>query len=209
MFSAGFMDSSGKAVSDLEALKAIAHPLRMRLLAALREHGPATASELGRRLGEFSGSASNHLRQLDRYGLVADDDADQSRCELAPAWQPVLGVNDWPLTGSALVAHGRVADSRRRRPLMVAAALFALASCLRFAFAGTLGWFIAAAALQGVFRALAGGPAGHRATVLSLAAMVLQPAGSGGALVLEQQRRGHRRHARGVMLGAIVAARGD
>lgn len=75
------MDSSGKTVSDLETLKAIAHPLRMGLLAALREHGPATASELGRRLGESSGSASYHLRQLERYGFVADDDAKQSRRE--------------------------------------------------------------------------------------------------------------------------------
>lgn len=53
---------------------------------------------------------------------------------------------------------GGFADSWGRRPLMVAAALFALGSYSLFAFAGSLGWFIAASALQGVFRALDSGP---------------------------------------------------
>ncbi|WP_269937083.1 winged helix-turn-helix domain-containing protein [Arthrobacter sp. HY1533] len=91
------MDSSGKTVSDLETLKAIAHPLRMGLLAALREHGPATASELGRRLGESSGSASYHLRQLERYGFVADDDAKQSRRERR--WKAVHRQTDFRTEG--------------------------------------------------------------------------------------------------------------
>lgn len=75
------MEISEKVVDDLDTLKAIASPLRMKLLGALREHGPATASELGRRLGESSGSTSYHLRQLERYGFVADDDVQQSRRE--------------------------------------------------------------------------------------------------------------------------------
>ncbi len=64
---------TSKVVSDLETLKALTHPLRTRLLGELRRHGPATASELGRRLGESSGSTSYHLRQLERYGFVGDD----------------------------------------------------------------------------------------------------------------------------------------
>lgn len=67
------MTSSEKRVEDLETLKAIAHPLRMKLLGALRQFGPATASELGRRFGESSGSTSYHLRQLERFGFVGDD----------------------------------------------------------------------------------------------------------------------------------------
>lgn len=57
---------------DAGALKALAHPLRMRLLTALRDQGPATATALGARLGESSGAASYHLRQLAAHGLVAD-----------------------------------------------------------------------------------------------------------------------------------------
>jgi len=57
---------------DARTLRAIAHPLRLRLLNALREFGPATASQLGDRLGESSGATSYHLRQLAESGLVED-----------------------------------------------------------------------------------------------------------------------------------------
>ncbi|MFE3906777.1 helix-turn-helix domain-containing protein [Streptomyces sp. NPDC059153] len=58
---------------DARTLRGLAHPLRLRLLAALREYGPATASGLADRLGESSGSTSYHLRQLAAYGFVEDD----------------------------------------------------------------------------------------------------------------------------------------
>ncbi|MEU0845977.1 helix-turn-helix domain-containing protein [Streptomyces sp. NPDC005962] len=60
-------------VLDPRSLRGLAHPLRLRLLGALREYGPATASQLADRLGESSGSTSYHLRQLAAYGFVADD----------------------------------------------------------------------------------------------------------------------------------------
>ncbi|MDQ0425931.1 MULTISPECIES: winged helix-turn-helix domain-containing protein [Cellulomonas] len=56
-----------------EALKAFAHPLRMAMYAELRNGGPATATMLGRRLGESSGQTSYHLRQLEKHGFVEDD----------------------------------------------------------------------------------------------------------------------------------------
>ena len=56
-----------------EALKAFAHPLRMSMYAELRNGGPATATMLGRRLGESSGQTSYHLRQLEKHGFVEDD----------------------------------------------------------------------------------------------------------------------------------------
>ncbi|MFF1644714.1 helix-turn-helix domain-containing protein [Streptomyces sp. NPDC058240] len=58
---------------DARTLRGLAHPLRLRLLAALREYGPATASGLADRLGESSGATSYHLRQLGAYGFVEDD----------------------------------------------------------------------------------------------------------------------------------------
>ncbi|MET9482947.1 helix-turn-helix domain-containing protein [Streptomyces sp. NPDC006638] len=57
---------------DPHTLRGLAHPIRMRLLAALRHHGPATASQLAERLGESSGATSYHLRQLAAYGFVED-----------------------------------------------------------------------------------------------------------------------------------------
>ncbi|MEV6654137.1 helix-turn-helix domain-containing protein [Streptomyces sp. NPDC051219] len=60
---------------DPHSLRGLAHPLRMRLLATLRQNGPATASQLADRLGESSGATSYHLRQLAAHGFVEDDPA--------------------------------------------------------------------------------------------------------------------------------------
>jgi DNA-binding transcriptional ArsR family regulator len=78
---------------DVASLKALAHPLRVRLLGALREYGPATASELGRRLGESSGSTSYHLRQLERFGFVAES-AEQPNAR-DRRWQALHRYTDW------------------------------------------------------------------------------------------------------------------
>jgi DNA-binding transcriptional ArsR family regulator len=59
-------------VTDVRALRALAHPLRNRLLGQLRLDGPATASQLGRTIGQSSGSTSYHLRQLADYGFVEE-----------------------------------------------------------------------------------------------------------------------------------------
>ncbi len=70
-----------KQVTDVDTLRALAHPLRTQLLGALRLDGPATASELGRKFGESSGSTSYHLRQLARFGFVVEDEEQPSRRE--------------------------------------------------------------------------------------------------------------------------------
>jgi DNA-binding transcriptional ArsR family regulator len=57
---------------DPAAVKALAHPLRLQLLDLLRFDGPATATELARRVGESSGSTSYHLRQLARHGFIEE-----------------------------------------------------------------------------------------------------------------------------------------
>ncbi len=53
-------------------LRALAHPLRLQLLHVLHAEGPATASQLARRLGESSGATSYHLRALNRAGMVEE-----------------------------------------------------------------------------------------------------------------------------------------
>jgi DNA-binding transcriptional ArsR family regulator len=54
------------------ALKALAHPLRLRMLGMLRIEGPATATGLAERLGLNSGATSYHLRQLARHGFIEE-----------------------------------------------------------------------------------------------------------------------------------------
>ena len=57
---------------DATSLKVLAHPLRSRLLSALRRGGPATATDLATALGTNSGATSYHLRKLESVGLVTD-----------------------------------------------------------------------------------------------------------------------------------------
>jgi len=59
-------------VRDPRVLRALAHPLRGRLLGLLRLDGPSTATRLGQRVGESSGVTSYHLRQLAAHGFVAE-----------------------------------------------------------------------------------------------------------------------------------------
>lgn len=54
-------------------LRGLVHPIRVRLLRLLREHGPATATGLAARIGQSSGVTSYHLRVLAENGFVVDD----------------------------------------------------------------------------------------------------------------------------------------
>lgn len=65
-------DPQRDLVLDSRTLRGIAHPLRVRMLGLLREHGPATATLLAERLGESTAATSYHLRQLAAYGLIVD-----------------------------------------------------------------------------------------------------------------------------------------
>lgn len=58
---------------DPTGLRALAHPVRLRMLGLLRLEGPATATSLAARLGLNSGATSYHLRQLERHGFIEDD----------------------------------------------------------------------------------------------------------------------------------------
>ena len=58
------------AVADPSALRALAHPLRLKIIGALREDGPQTVGALSERLDAAPGSISYHLGTLERHGLV-------------------------------------------------------------------------------------------------------------------------------------------
>jgi DNA-binding transcriptional ArsR family regulator len=82
---------------DRNSLRVIAHPLRVNLLSELRLHGPATASQLARRLGESSGATSYHLRQLALHGFVTEDETRRSGRERW--WRSVHRYTFLDLTG--------------------------------------------------------------------------------------------------------------
>ena len=67
----GSPDQPSRRVLDLEALRLLAQPVRLRIQAQL-QHGPANATTLARALGESTGLTSHHLRQLAKHGFIEE-----------------------------------------------------------------------------------------------------------------------------------------
>lgn len=59
-------------VLDTGALRALAHPLRVKIYDILSQYGPQTASSLAAQLGESSGATSYHLRALAKHALIEE-----------------------------------------------------------------------------------------------------------------------------------------
>jgi DNA-binding transcriptional ArsR family regulator len=93
---------------DARQLRVLAHPLRSRLLGALRFHGPATATQLAARLGTNSGATSYHLRQLADAGLVEDDAVRSSGRERV--WRAAHDATSWISTDFDDDPDARAAD---------------------------------------------------------------------------------------------------
>ncbi len=76
-------------------LRVLAHPLRSRLLGALRLDGPATATALAARLGTNSGATSYHLRQLAAVGVVEEERSENRRDRV---WRAAHRSTSWVST---------------------------------------------------------------------------------------------------------------
>jgi DNA-binding transcriptional ArsR family regulator len=77
---------------DPKALRVLAHPLRSRLLTALRSGGPATATALAGALGTNTGATSYHLRRLAGVGLVTEQAGGKGRERW---WRATTDAHDW------------------------------------------------------------------------------------------------------------------
>lgn len=121
--------------ADPTTLRAIAHPLRNRILHEIYAAGFMRAADVATVLGVPANQASFHLRQLAKYGLI-EEAPDQARDGRDRVWRPTHagGVNVNPTElektpgGKAAVRvfHGvararahdvvdRVFDSRKRK----------------------------------------------------------------------------------------------
>jgi DNA-binding transcriptional ArsR family regulator len=101
-------------VTDPKALRALAHPIRLSLMAMLRSQGPLTATKAGELLGESSASTSFHLRQLAKYGLVEEAGGGQGR---ERPWRATKLFTDVPditedpkVAAASALTRGVVAD---------------------------------------------------------------------------------------------------
>ena len=77
------MDTSNRLgdieITDPQAMRALAHPVRLAILDHLQRHGPATATELAPHVGATPSVTSWHLRHLASFGLVRDGEPGPDR----------------------------------------------------------------------------------------------------------------------------------
>lgn len=74
----------GNPFGDLEltepqAMRALAHPVRLAILSRLQRDGAATATELSEHVGASPSVTSWHLRHLAEFGLVRDSELGSDR----------------------------------------------------------------------------------------------------------------------------------
>jgi DNA-binding transcriptional ArsR family regulator len=62
-------------ITDPQAMRALAHPVRLAALSHLQRSGPATATQLSEHVGASPSVTSWHLRHLANFGLVHDGPA--------------------------------------------------------------------------------------------------------------------------------------
>jgi DNA-binding transcriptional ArsR family regulator len=83
-------------LTDPRALRAVAHPTRLKLLGELRRVGPLTATQAGGRIGESPAGCSFHLRLLAKYGLVEEAGGGRGR---ARPWRATAMGHEWASRG--------------------------------------------------------------------------------------------------------------
>lgn len=97
---------------DSRALQVLAHPLRSRLLSALRTGGAATATALAAELETNTGATSYHLRKLAEVGLVAETGEGRGRERW---WQAATEMHSWTERAVADDPDGKAASDWLRR----------------------------------------------------------------------------------------------
>jgi DNA-binding transcriptional ArsR family regulator len=80
-------------VSSREALRAMAHPLRMKLLLHLEDTGHGRAADLAQALGEPANAVSFHLRTLAKAGLIVEA-PELARDKRDRVWRPAADGYD-------------------------------------------------------------------------------------------------------------------
>lgn len=88
-------------VPSPEQLKALTHPIRLRLLGLLRLNGPQTATQLAHTTHLNTGSTSYHLRMLAKYGFIEKDGSMSSGRRLF-----------WRASQLSTVTHASTGDER-------------------------------------------------------------------------------------------------
>jgi hypothetical protein len=81
-----------RTISDPKALRALAHPLRMRLLELIGREGTATATQCAQESGESVANCSYHLNILAKYDYIEEAEGGQGR---EKPWRVVHDGHSW------------------------------------------------------------------------------------------------------------------
>lgn len=93
-------------LADPQVLRALAHPIRLRILDVVRERRSATATEVSAAIGESVASCSYHLRILAKYGFIRPA---ERRAGREKPWAPVSFTGSLSTTGMSPADRGRAA----------------------------------------------------------------------------------------------------
>ena len=103
-----------RRITDLGTLKALAHPLRMKLMRGLTTARVATASQLAEQVDEAVSLVSYHLRKLAEHGLIEEAEP-QSADGRERWWQPAsdgVSIHDEDFRDAPEKAAAHTAASR-------------------------------------------------------------------------------------------------
>lgn len=83
--------------TDPKAIRALAHPMRMRLIELLAHRGTLTATQASQVLGESPANCAFHLRTLAKYGYIEEAGGGQGR---ERPWRRTHVGLDFPESGN-------------------------------------------------------------------------------------------------------------
>lgn len=66
------LDTTERVIDDVRAIRALAHPMRLRIIDILRDGGTHTATQISEIVGESPANCAFHLRTLARYGYIEE-----------------------------------------------------------------------------------------------------------------------------------------
>jgi DNA-binding transcriptional ArsR family regulator len=101
-------------LTSAEALRALGHPVRLRILARLQLHGDSTATECAAEVGESASACSYHLRTLARHGFVEEVPTSDGR---ERRWRATVVGVDFP-AGAEENAEFQAASALARAALL-------------------------------------------------------------------------------------------
>lgn len=102
------------AISDPKFLRAMAHPLRMRLGQLLSARGPMTATQLSELVNESPANCSFHLRKMAAWGFIEEAQGGHGRERLWRDRPGGWGVDPEDLGGAGRAAHRAYRAVRRQ-----------------------------------------------------------------------------------------------